>query len=104
MFIVLTTVPNIEEAESLAQKIIEEKLAACVQVSPQIISYYVWDGELQKDSEHQLFIKTLSEKFAELEQFIKTHHSYETPEIIAVPIDKISEDYLNWVKDCLRQN
>lgn len=98
MLIVLTTAPNIKESEMLAQKIIKAKLAACVQISPQIISFYFWKGAMQKDSEHQLFIKTLPEKFEELKTFIQTHHSYETPEIIALPAEKVSEDYLNWVK------
>ena len=101
MIIVLITAPNIEEAESLAQKMIVAKLAACVQISPAVISFYVWKGEMQRDSEHQLFIKTLPEKFDELEKFIRENHSYETPEIVAVSAEKVSEDYLKWVKDCL---
>jgi periplasmic divalent cation tolerance protein len=102
MLIVLTTAPNLEEAETLAQKIVEAKLAACVQISPPIISFYVWKDELQKDSEHQLFIKTLAEKYGELEEFIKANHSYETPEIVAVSADDVSLNYSDWVKNSLR--
>ncbi len=61
MYIVLTTVPNIEEAETLAQKIVAEKLAACVQVLPQMKSFYFWAGEIRADGEHLLLIKTLPE-------------------------------------------
>ena len=71
MLIVFTTTPNIEEAESLARKIVEARLAACVQVLPQMKSFYFWENEIQSDAEHLLLIKTLEEKFDELEKFIK---------------------------------
>ncbi len=99
MIVVLTTTPNIEEAESLAQKIIEAKLAACVQILPQMKSFYFWEGEIQKDTEHLLLIKTLTERFVELEKFIKENHSYEVPEIIALSAERVSQSYLNWTRD-----
>ncbi len=99
MLVVLTTTPNIEEAETLARKILETKLAACVQILPPMKSFYFWEGTIQKDTEHLLLIKTLAEKFAELETFIKENHSYEVPEIIALPAEKISVNYMDWVKD-----
>ena len=101
MLIVLTTTPNIEEAEDLAQKIVAEKLAPCVQVLPQIKSFYFWESEVQKDSENLLLIKTLPEKFAELEKFIQTHHSYDVPEIVALESSEVSEKYLGWMKKYL---
>lgn len=101
MLIVLTTTPNLEEAESLAEKIVAERLAACVQVLPQMKSFYFWEGALQKESEHLLLIKTLDEKFAELEKFIRENHSYDVPEIVAIPSEKVSESYLAWMKDYL---
>lgn len=99
MLVVLTTAPNIKEAESLAQKIIEAKLAACVQISPQITSFYTWKGKIQKDTEHQIFIKTLPEKFDELRIFIQANHSYDVPEIVGIPVERGSQDYLTWIKD-----
>ena len=102
MLIVLTTTPNIEEAERLAQKIVEAKLAACVQVLPQIVSFYFWKNKLQRDSEHLLLIKTLTEKYPELEKFIEIHHSYATPEIVALNAEKVSEHYLNWMNNYLK--
>ena len=101
MIIVLTTTPNIEEAEDLARKIIAEKLAACVQILPEMKSFYFWEGEVQKESEHLLLIKTLSEKFTELEKFIQAHHSYDVPEIIALESSKVAEKYLDWMKNYL---
>jgi len=97
----LTTTPNIEEAESLARKIVEGRLAACVQVLPPMTSFYFWQGEVQKDSEHLLLIKTLPEKFAGLESFIRENHSYEVPEIVAVEAEKVSATYLNWMQEYL---
>ncbi len=102
IIVVLTTVPNIEEAETLARKIIEAKLAACVQVLPTMKSFYFWNDSIQADSEHLLLIKTLTENFDELEKFIKTNHSYDVPEIIAFSAERVSESYLDWVKDYLK--
>ncbi len=102
MIIVLTTIPNVEEAETLAQKIIEVKLAACVQILPPMKSFYFWEGEIQKDVEHLLLIKTLTEKFVELEKFIKENHSYETPEIVALSAEKVSTSYLDWIRNYVK--
>jgi periplasmic divalent cation tolerance protein len=99
MLVVLATAPNIEESERLAQKIVEARLAACVQVLPPMTSFYFWENAVQKESEHLLLIKTLPEKFDELEKFIQTNHSYEVPEIVALKVDKVSESYSNWVRD-----
>jgi len=101
MILVLTTTPNIEEAESLARKIVEAKLAACVQVLPQMKSFYFWEGAIQQDDEHLLLIKTLDDKFDELESFIQKNHSYDVPEIVAVSAEKVSENYAEWLKSYL---
>lgn len=102
MLVVFTTTPNIEEAESLARKIVEEKLAACVQILPAMKSFYFWENEIQTDTEHLLLIKTLEEKFDELQEFIQKNHSYDVPEIVAISAEKVSEDYLNWMMKYLR--
>lgn len=101
MLVVFTTVPNTEEAENLARKIVTAKLAVCVQVLPEMKSFYFWENEVQSDSEHLLLIKTLEEKYDELEKFIKANHSYDVPEIIAVSSEKVSGDYLKWMKNYL---
>ena len=102
MLIVLTTTPNIEEAESLARKIVAEKLAACVQILPPMQSFYFWEGKVQKESEHLLLIKTLAAKFEELEKFIQANHSYDVPEIVALQSSEVSESYLDWMKNALQ--
>lgn len=102
MLIVFTTTPNLQEAESLARQIVESKLAACVQVLPEMKSFYFWENEIQNEPEHLLLIKTLEEKYEELEKFIKANHSYDVPEIVAVSSEKISGDYLGWMENYLR--
>jgi periplasmic divalent cation tolerance protein len=97
MLVVLTTTPNIAEAESLAEGIVNEKLAACVQILPPMTSVYFWEGSVQKDSEHLLLIKTLDEKFDVLERFIEENHSYEVPEIVAMKSEHVSDRYLKWI-------
>ncbi|MDQ3714325.1 MAG: divalent-cation tolerance protein CutA [Acidobacteriota bacterium] len=101
--VVLTTSPNIEESETLAGKIIESKLAACVQILPPMKSFYAWEDEIQIDSEHLLLIKTLSVKFSELKEFIQANHSYGVPEIIALKASDVAENYLVWMKDYLSE-
>ena len=101
MLIVLTTTPTFEEAETLANKLVEAKLAACVQILPQMTSIYLWDGKLQKEGEHLLLIKTLPEKFDKLSAFITANHSYDVPEIIAIDAERVSEPYLSWMKSVL---
>jgi periplasmic divalent cation tolerance protein len=98
MLVVLTTAPTNEEAENLAQKIVEARLAACVQILPQMMSFYFWENAVQRDAEHLLLIKTLPEKFDELEKFIQSNHSYEVPEIVALPAKNVSEGYLSWLR------
>lgn len=101
MIIVFTTLPNNEEAETLARKIIEAKLAACVQVLPPIKSFYFWENDVRSDSEYLLLIKTLPIKFNELENFIKSNHSYDVPEIISIKTDNVSDNYFKWLKSCI---
>ncbi len=103
MITVLTTTPNTEEAETLAEKIVAEKLAACVQILPPMTSVYFWEGKIQKEPEHLLLIKTLPAKFAELEKFIQSNHSYDVPEIVAFQASAVSESYLDWIKKYLGQ-
>jgi periplasmic divalent cation tolerance protein len=101
MIIVFTTVPNVEDGESLAKKIVEARLAACVQVFPKMKSFYFWEGKVQNDEEHLLLIKTLQSKFAALSEFIKSNHNYETPEIVAINSSEVDDHYLKWMKGYL---
>jgi len=96
--VVLTTAGSEEEAGALARSILESKLAACVQVQP-ITSYYVWKGENRDEPEYLLLIKTRHDAYERLEAHIKSRHSYETPEIVEIPILSGSPEYLAWIHD-----
>ena len=99
MLVVLTTVPNSDEADRLAHAIVESRLAACVQILPKMTSVYFWEGKVRTEPEHLLLIKTLEEKFDELSEFIKTNHSYDVPEIVAIEAERVSEGYLSWIEE-----
>ena len=101
MLIVFISTQNIEEAETLARKIIEAKLAACVQILPPMKSFYFRENAVQEDSEHLLLIKTLPEKYDELETFIKSNHRCEVPEIVALKAESVSKSYLKWLGNYL---
>jgi periplasmic divalent cation tolerance protein len=97
MLIVFTTVPTAEEASSLADKIVDARLGACVQILPQMMSVYIWQGAIQHESEHLLLIKTLPEKWDDLRDFISTNHSYSVPEIVAIDAMNVTEPYERWL-------
>ena len=101
MLIVLTTTPNLEEANTLSEKIIGARLAACVQVLPPMTSFYIWEGKTQTEQEYLLLIKTLRSKYDELERFITQNHSYSVPEIVALDAARESRPYLDWMKELL---
>jgi periplasmic divalent cation tolerance protein len=101
MLVVFTTLPDAAEASSLAEKLVEAKLAACVQIVPQITSVYFWEGKVKKDNEQLLLIKTAEEKFPDLENFISENHSYDVPEIFAIKSENVSEPYRRWLETYL---
>jgi periplasmic divalent cation tolerance protein len=96
---VTTTTETKEEAQKIALYLVEQKLAACVQVSGPITSTYRWKGKVETAEEWLCLIKTQEGLYQELERAIVNLHSYETPEIIAVPIIKGSKEYLSWLED-----
>ena len=96
--IVQTTTSNEEEAKKIAKILIQDKLAACVQLKD-IESLYNWDGKLSCESETLLSIKTKKELFSKVKSKILELHSYDTPEIIELDISNISEDYLKFIKE-----
>jgi len=95
---VFVTVPTIEVAKSLASGIVSKKLAACVNIIPQVTSVYEWEGKINEDSELILMIKTQAHLFEELSNYVKANHPYDVPEVIALPIEQGSSSYLDWIK------
>jgi periplasmic divalent cation tolerance protein len=95
--LVLTNLPDRAAAERIADSLIGEKLAACVNILAPCRSVYRWRGEVQHDEEHPVLIKTTAERYPALEQALRAAHPYELPEIIAVPIERGLPAYLAWV-------
>ena len=91
------TAANREEAARIADALIASRLAACVQIMPEIESVYRWQGKIEHATEVLLIAKTVASKFEELEREVRALHSYETPEIVAVPIIAGSAAYLEWL-------
>lgn len=98
---VLTTVASEEEAERVCSTLIDQRLAACVQVIGPITSRYRWQGAVEKEREWQCLAKTEAARYDEVEEAIRKVHSYEEPEILAIPILAGSSGYLAWVSESL---
>ena len=97
--VVLVTAGNGDEALTIARTLVEEKLAACVQIIPRIRSIYRWKGEVCDEEEFLLIMKTRSALFPSLQDRIRKLHSYEVPEIVSFPIAAGLPEYLSWVID-----
>ena len=98
---ITTTTETKEQAEKIAQYLVETKLAACVQITGPITSIYRWKGKVENAQEWLCLIKTQDDLYNKVEAAIKNLHPYETPEIIAMPIVKGSKEYLNWIDENL---
>jgi periplasmic divalent cation tolerance protein len=94
--LVLVTASNVEEARELTRGILEQHLAACVNILPGVESHYRWKGELKKDAEVMMLIKSSAEEFESLAGYVRKHHSYECPEILSIPPHEISPGYRSW--------
>jgi len=95
--IVLTTAANPEEAQRLAQSLVEERLAACATLIPSVQSIYRWKGQVESATETMLLIKTEAEMLSSLEKRLHELHSYQTPEFLVVRIEAGSTGYLEWL-------
>lgn len=87
-----------EVARDLSRNILKSRLAACVNIIPQITSIYEWDGKLQEDSEFLMVVKTSKDQISSLTSFIEQNHPYDVPEVISTEITHGSKKYLDWVK------
>ena len=102
--ITLCTCPSQALAEEIANSLVEQEVAACINIIPNIISIYKWQGNVERDQEVLMLIKTDQSCYQKLEQAIITLHPYELPEIIAVPVEQGLAGYLNWVTQCTKKS
>ncbi|OMO50690.1 Divalent ion tolerance protein, CutA [Corchorus capsularis] len=100
--VVYVTVPNREAGKKLAESIVKEKLAACVNIVPGLESVYLWEGKINTDPEELLIIKTRQSLLEALTEHVKANHEYDVPEVIALPITGGSPQYLEWLKNSTR--
>lgn len=100
--IVLTTVSSKEEGERIASKLVEKKLAACVNILPKMISIYRWENKINRDDEFLLIIKTAEHLEQEVYDFIRDNHSYKVPEIITLDIKNIDKKYSAWLNSSIK--
>ena len=93
-----TTVQTRDEALVMARALIENKLAACVQIEGPITSVYTWDGKTEQTEEFRLLVKFVEAGSGQVKEHVLTHHPYEVPEWVVVRAENVSEKYLSWVK------
>lgn len=100
--VVLVTAPNNSQAKRIANFLLKEKLAACVNIISKVDSFFWWQGKIDKAKEVMLVIKSKKRLFSKLIKAVKSKHPYDVPEIIALPIISGSKDYLNWIDESCR--
>ncbi|MFB6113039.1 MAG: divalent-cation tolerance protein CutA [Halodesulfurarchaeum sp.] len=96
---ILTTVASKEDARTVADRLVAERLVACVQTDGPIESTYRWEGEVRRDEEWRCVIKTTAEAYDSVSETIEAVHPYDTPEILATPVSDGQADYLQWIDD-----
>ena len=97
--LVLTTAGSENEALTIADTLVERKLAACVNIIPRIQSVYRWEGKIEQAEEYLLLIKTVKAREDQVRAAIRELHAYDLPECIAIPIESGSAEYLKWLSD-----
>jgi periplasmic divalent cation tolerance protein len=97
--VIFITVGAEEEARRIAEALLNHRKAACVNIVPKVDSLFWWQGELDSDQERLLIVKTRSSLLTEIVELVKGIHSYEVPEVIALPIIGGNEDYIKWIQD-----
>jgi periplasmic divalent cation tolerance protein len=97
--VVFVTTASEEEAARIGRAVVEDGLAACANVIPRIRSIFRWEGKVSDEQEALMLLKTRADLFDDLAKAVKRHHSYDVPEIIALPIGRGSADYLKWIRD-----
>lgn len=97
--LVMTTTKTLKEARTIVKGLLGKKWMACANILGPIESHFVWKGKSCKENEYLVLIKTVHHQFSKIRDFIVEHHSYESPEVISVPIHDGLDKYLSWVND-----
>ncbi len=97
--VILITAPTREKAETLGEGLVEKGLAACVNVIPSVTSIYTWEGELCREQESLMLVKSTSSLFSRVTEYVRQNHEYEVPEVIALPIVNGLKEYIDWVRE-----
>ena len=100
---ILTTVSTEKEGHMIANELVKNKLAACVSIIPKVHSVYEWENAIQNETEVLLMIKTTKAREKEIYQKVQSLHSYDTPELITLPIENGSDTYLRWVENSVQE-
>jgi len=99
----LVTTGGRNDAERLGEALVVDHLAACCSVISTVHSVYYWEGQLKREHEALLLVKTLESRAAAVQEYVRTHHEYELPEILQIPVEGGAPDYLNWLTDQVTQ-
>ncbi len=99
---IITTVSTEKEGRMIANELVKNKLAACVNIVPKVYSVYEWDNAIQNEMEVMLMIKTIKSREKDVYQTVQSLHSYDTPELITLPIENGSDTYLQWVENSVQ--
>jgi periplasmic divalent cation tolerance protein len=102
--LVLTNVPDIATAHAIGRQLVENRLAACVNCLPHVTSIYRWQNAIEEASEVTLLVKTVRDRYAEVEGMITRLHPYELPEVIALPLEQGAPAYLKWIVQEVQQH
>ena len=95
--VIQTTLESLEDAKKLAEKLLQQRLAACVQVDGPVESMYWWNGAIESAQEYRLSIKTFTDLYPEAEKMILREHPYDVPEIVALKLSRVSDSYRSWM-------
>ena len=101
--IVFVTTGSVEEAKQIAEVLVDQQLVACVNIVPEILSIYYWQGKVEKNTEAKMIIKTKSSLLNQLTQTVKNMHSYDVCKVTAVPIISGNSDYLKWIDESVHE-
>ncbi|HZP49081.1 MAG TPA: divalent-cation tolerance protein CutA [Vicinamibacterales bacterium] len=99
--VILTTMSDAAQTDELARALVDERLAACVNVGAPITSIYRWQNAVEREGERQLLIKTTRDRVRDVERRLRELHPYELPEFLVLPVESGSEAYLRWVSECV---